>query len=67
MYNVLLNEMGLSIRWVVVFVEVVLYRTWMLLWKWVVVFVGLLYSLCPQVYMKTLFIYVKTFCLFENV
>ena len=37
--------MGLSIHRVVVFVGVVLYRTWMLLWKRVVIFVGLLYSM----------------------
>ena len=35
----------LSIHRVVVFGYVVLYKTWMLLWKWVIVFVGLLYSM----------------------
>ena len=31
-----ISGMGLSIYRVVVFVWVVLYRTWMLLWKWVI-------------------------------
>ena len=37
--------MGLSIHRVVVFVWVVLYGTWMLLWKLVIVLVVLLYSM----------------------
>ena len=45
MYNAYIVEMGLSIHRVAVFVGVIVYRTWMLLWEQVIVFVGLLYSI----------------------
>ena len=46
--------MGVSIHRVVKFVGVVLYRTWMLLWKCVIVFMRLLYSMghyAPEFFM----------------